>query len=178
MDYRIPKEHIAIAFGNKQDSPPLVRVHSECLTGDIFGSLLCDCGPQLNEAVDRLAAEGGYLIYLRQEGRGIGLYAKLDCYELQKHGVDTFEANRRLNFPDDLRDYRSAALMLRALDCCVIRLLSNNPDKAFQLERNGITVRERVKTGIFTTPHNLNYLFAKAQKTGHTLHDIFREGSK
>jgi GTP cyclohydrolase II len=97
------KEHIAIAFGEAPGRTPLVRVHSECLTGDIFGSQLCDCGQQLSEAMDRLTEDGGYLIYLRQEGRGIGLYAKLDSYKLQHEGLDTFEANHRLNFPSDLR---------------------------------------------------------------------------
>ena len=163
------KEHIAVAFGDAPGEAPLVRVHSECLTGDIFGSQLCDCGPQLGEAIDRLAQAGGYLIYLRQEGRGIGLYAKLDSYKLQHEGLDTFEANQRLNFPDDLRDYESAALMLQTLGCSSVRLLSNNPDKAVQLERYGVRVVERVRTGTFATPHNLRYLRAKAQKARHTL---------
>jgi GTP cyclohydrolase II len=166
------KEHIALAFSEVPDATPLVRVHSECLTGDIFGSQLCDCGPQLGEAMDRLASAGGYLLYLRQEGRGIGLYAKLDSYKLQRDGLDTFEANQRLNFPEDLRDYRAAALMLQALGCNSVRLLSNNPDKATQLERYGVRVVERVRTGTFSNPHNLRYLRAKVQKARHTLDDI------
>jgi GTP cyclohydrolase II len=166
------KEHIAIAFGEAPGRTPLVRVHSECLTGDIFGSQLCDCGQQLSEAMDRLTEDGGYLIYLRQEGRGIGLYAKLDSYKLQHEGLDTFEANHRLNFPSDLRDYQVAALMLQALGCTNVRLLSNNPDKATQLERYGVRIAERVRTGLFATPHNLRYLRAKAQKAHHVLDGI------
>ncbi len=166
------KEHIAVAFGEVSGATPLVRVHSECLTGDIFGSQLCDCGSQLDEAMDLLTEVGGYLIYLRQEGRGIGLYAKLDSYKLQHEGLDTFEANQRLNFPADMRDYQVAALMLQTLGCTKIRLLSNNPDKAAQLERYGVRVVESVRTGLFATPHNLRYLRAKAQKTHHLLDGI------
>jgi len=127
-------EHVAVGFGDwKKQSVPLIRLHSECLTGDLFRSAKCDCGPQLQEAVVRFAKEGGVLLYLRQEGRGIGLYNKLDAYALQSKGFNTFEANRLLNFRDDQRDYRSAAHMLRALEGTTVRLLTNNPDKAAQL---------------------------------------------
>jgi GTP cyclohydrolase II len=157
------EEHFAIAIGEPAGGPPLVRIHSECITGDVFGSELCDCGKQLREAMDRLDAEGGYLLYLRQEGRGIGLYAKLDAYELQANGLDTFEANRRLNLPDDARDFGCAAEMLRALGAARIRLLTNNPAKVEQLAAHGIEVAEVVSTGVFASPHNRRYLEAKTR---------------
>src|SRR5919197_1307857 len=119
---------------------PLVRPHSECLTGDVFGSQRCDCGPQLREAVERIAAAGGYLLYLRQEGRGIGLYNKLDAYSLQDAGLDTYEANVALGHGEDERDYAAAAQMLDALGACRIALLTNNPDKVDQLRGLGVTV--------------------------------------
>ena len=121
---------------------PLVRPHSECLTGDVFGSQRCDCGAQLREAVERIAEAGGYLLYLRQEGRGIGLYSKLDAYLLQDAGLDTYEANLALGHAEDERDYTSAAQMLAALDVNTVALLSNNPDKAAQLTRLGVTVTD------------------------------------
>ncbi|MGM9384938.1 GTP cyclohydrolase II [Streptomyces antibioticus] len=148
---------------------PLVRLHSECLTGDVFGSARCDCGPQLREAVERIARTGGVLLYLRQEGRGIGLDNKLDAYALQDQGLDTYEANAALGLPEDDRDYTAAAQMLRALGITRLDLLSNNPDKAGQLRDLGITVHERVPTGVFTTPHNVRYLRAKVLQTQHTL---------
>src|SRR5919205_196857 len=120
-----------------REEAPLVRPHSECLTGDVFGSQRCDCGPQLREAVERIAAAGGYLLYLRQEGRGIGLYAKLEAYALQDTGLDTYEANLALGRGADERDYTVAAQMLRALEISTVALLSNNPDKAAQLTRLG-----------------------------------------
>jgi len=163
-------EHVALVFGDPASSPaPLVRMHSECLTGDVFGSARCDCGPQLREAVERLSTEGGVLLYLRQEGRGIGLYNKLDAYALQDRGLDTYEANSALGLPEDGRDYTAAAQMLTALGIDTIDLLSNNPDKGTQLESHGITVRNHVPTGVFETASNVGYLRAKVEHTGHTI---------
>ncbi|WP_267244062.1 GTP cyclohydrolase II [Streptomyces sp. PR69] len=162
------QEHIALAF-EPIATVPLVRLHSECLTGDVFGSARCDCGPQLAESLQLLAAEGGILLYLRQEGRGIGLYNKLDAYRLQDEGLDTFAANRKLNFPDDLRDYGAAAQILRALGRPRIRLHTNNPDKAAQLSSHGIVIDEAVPTGIFQNSRNAKYLHAKAVHGGHTI---------
>jgi GTP cyclohydrolase II len=172
-------EHLALRLGEPSDVP-LVRVHSECLTGDVFGSERCDCGPQLHagdvfgsercdcgpqlhESIKRIAGAGGYLLYLRQEGRGIGLYAKLDAYALQDTGLDTYEANVALGFGEDERDYTVAAQMLRALDVDRVALLSNNPDKADQLARHGLTVVERVPTAVHLTSGNARYLAAKAR---------------
>ncbi|OQR60837.1 GTP cyclohydrolase [Streptomyces maremycinicus] len=164
------QEHIAVVLGEPAPgATPLVRLHSECLTGDVFGSARCDCGPQLREAVERIAVTGGVLLYLRQEGRGIGLYNKLDAYALQDQGLDTYEANAALGLPEDDRDYTAAAQMLRALGITSLDLLSNNPDKAGQLRDLGIDVRDRVPTGVFTTPHNVRYLRAKVLQTQHTL---------
>ncbi|SCL34693.1 GTP cyclohydrolase II [Micromonospora nigra] len=166
------REHLAFALGDRVGGPddgagggvPLVRPHSECLTGDVFGSQRCDCGPQLREAVERIAETGGYLLYLRQEGRGIGLYAKLDAYALQDAGLDTFEANLALGHAEDERDYTVAAQMLAALGVEKIAVLSNNPEKTVQLGRLGLTVTEQVPTGIFLSPANADYLAAKASR--------------
>ncbi|MGW2522613.1 GTP cyclohydrolase II [Streptomyces sp. NPDC001617] len=164
------QEHVAVVLGDPAPGQvPLVRLHSECLTGDVFGSARCDCGPQLREAVERIAERGGVLLYLRQEGRGIGLYNKLDAYALQDQGLDTYEANAALGLPEDDRDYTAAAQMLRALGIDELDLLSNNPDKAGQLRDLGITVHDRVPTGVFTTAHNVRYLRAKVLQTQHTL---------
>lgn len=171
------REHLAVALGTALDGrppadpadAPLVRLHSECLTGDVFGSARCDCGPQLREAVERIAERGGYLLYLRQEGRGIGLYNKLDAYALQDQGLDTYAANTALGLPEDARDYTVAAQMLATLGASRIDLLSNNPDKARQLSAHGIDVRTRVRTGVHTTAHNINYLFAKVSQTQHSI---------
>jgi GTP cyclohydrolase II len=164
------KEHLAFGLGDYAKAEvPLVRPHSECLTGDVFGSERCDCGPQLREAVERIAGSGGYLLYLRQEGRGIGLYAKLDAYALQDQGLDTYEANRALGRGEDERDYTAAAQMLAALGADRIRLLSNNPDKARQLVALGTEVAERVPTGVHVSASNVRYLRAKVEHTGHTL---------
>ncbi|MFB8130386.1 GTP cyclohydrolase II [Streptomyces sp. RLB3-17] len=162
------KEHLAVVLG-KPGATPLVRLHSECLTGDVFGSARCDCGPQLREAVERIAERGGVLLYLRQEGRGIGLYNKLDAYALQDQGLDTYAANAALGLPEDGRDYTAAAQMLQALGIDDVDLLSNNPDKAEQLRDLGVTVSHRVPTGVFTTAHNVRYLRAKVLQTQHTL---------
>jgi len=172
------KEHLLLALGDWEGAllrsaaggtAPLVRPHSECLTGDVFGSQRCDCGPQLREAVERIADEGGFLLYLRQEGRGIGLYAKLDAYALQDAGLDTYAANRALGHGDDERDYAAAAQMLLALDVDRIRLLSNNPDKAIQLEGYSVEVSERVRTGVHLSAANAAYLSAKRDQTAHAL---------
>jgi GTP cyclohydrolase II len=152
-----------------QGSTPLVRPHSECLTGDVFGSQRCDCGAQLREAVELIAEAGGYLLYLRQEGRGIGLYAKLDAYALQDVGLDTYEANLALGFAEDQRDYTVAAQMVRALGLSRIALLSNNPDKATQLAALGVIVSERVPTGVHLSAANAGYLATKAKRGAHTL---------
>ncbi|MEV4555463.1 GTP cyclohydrolase II [Kitasatospora sp. NPDC049285] len=166
-------EHLALALGEPSTEPgapaPLVRLHSECLTGDVFGSARCDCGPQLRESVEKIAEAGGYLLYLRQEGRGIGLYNKLDAYALQDTGLDTYQANAALGLPEDGRDYTAAAQMLTTLGVPAVRLLSNNPDKAAQLTALGITVADRVPTGVHASPSNLRYLRAKVEHTGHSI---------
>ena len=164
------REHLALGMGawaerpvprSALERPPLTRVHSECLTGDVLGSRRCDCGPQLDEALHRLADEGGLLLYLRQEGRGIGLYAKLDAYVLQDEGLDTYEANLALGFAEDGRDYTVAAQMLAALGVGRVALLTNNADKVAQLERLGIDVVERVPTGLHRSDANGRYLATK-----------------
>jgi GTP cyclohydrolase II len=164
------KEHLLLALGPwRHTTVPLVRLHSECLTGDVLGSQRCDCGPQLREAVEEIAREGGFLLYLRQEGRGIGLYEKLDAYALQDQGLDTYEANQALGHPADARDYTAAAQMLAALARTSVELLSNNPDKAAQLEDLGITVARRRPTGVFARPANRRYLETKVFETRHTI---------
>ena len=172
------REHLLLGLGDWSAAldraadggpAPLVRPHSECLTGDVFGSQRCDCGPQLREAVERIADEGGFLLYLRQEGRGIGLYAKLDAYALQDSGLDTYEANVALGRGEDERDYTVAAQMLAAVGVDGIRLLSNNPDKARQLEDLGIRVTEHVPTGVHLSEANTRYLEAKRDHTAHTI---------
>jgi len=164
------QEHLALVFGDPVNGDvPLVRLHSECLTGDVLGSARCDCGPQLREAVERIATNGGVLLYLRQEGRGIGLYNKLDAYALQDAGLDTYEANTALGFAADGRDYTAAAQMLSTLGVTRLDLLTNNPDKAGQLRALGVTVRRTVATGVFASETNLRYLHAKAEHTQHTI---------
>ncbi|MFK3979071.1 GTP cyclohydrolase II [Micromonospora sp. NPDC050397] len=171
------REHLAFGLGDwagalrrsaAGGAAPLVRPHSECLTGDVFGSERCDCGPQLREAVERISAVGGFLLYLRQEGRGIGLYAKLDAYALQDAGLDTFEANVALGHREDERDYTVAAQMLATLAVDRISLLSNNPEKAQQLGALGVEVTEVVPTGVFLSPANADYLAAKASRAART----------
>ena len=167
------KEHIALGLGDHlgalANRTPLVRIHSECLTGDVFGSQRCDCGAQLREAVESIASVGGYLLYLRQEGRGIGLYAKIDAYKLQDEGLDTYEANRALGRGDDERDYTVAAQMLCALNATRVDLLSNNPDKTSQIEDLGIEVVRQVPTGVHLSDANHAYLVAKVAHSAHTL---------
>lgn len=162
------RQHLAIGLG-EPGCVPMVRPHSECLTGDVLGSERCDCGPQLREAVQRISAAGGYLLYLRQEGRGIGLYDKLDAYALQDQGLDTYEANVALGHGPDERDYTVAAQMLRALDVTTIVLLSNNPDKRAQLLENGITVVEQIATDVHLSETNGRYLSTKNLRGGHNM---------
>ena len=163
-------EHVALIVGAFGGEPPLVRLHSECLTGDVFGSLRCDCGPQLRQAL-RLIGEdgGGVLLYLRQEGRGIGLANKLRAYALQDRGLDTVDANLRLGFADDERDYAHAAAILRGLGIDEVRLLTNNPAKVDGLKKAGIRVAERVRHKMRPNPHNIEYLATKRRKSGHLL---------
>jgi GTP cyclohydrolase II len=162
------QEHVALVIGAFGGEPALVRLHSECLTGDVFGSLKCDCGPQLKEALKIIGANGGgVLLYLRQEGRGIGLANKLRAYALQDRGLDTVEANRRLGFADDERDYAHAAAILHALGIDRVRLLTNNPAKVAGLEAAGIKVVERVPHHMPANPHNADYLATKRKKSGH-----------
>jgi GTP cyclohydrolase II len=167
------KEHIALGLGDFcspcGDRAPLVRIHSECLTGDVFGSQRCDCGPQLRESVAQISAVGGYVLYLRQEGRGIGLYDKIDAYALQDQGLDTFAANRALGRGSDERNYTVAAQMLAALGISSVQLLSNNPDKMVQLERFGIGVALQVPTGVHMSEANHAYLTAKVELGSHTM---------
>ena len=164
------QEHVALLVGTFGGKPPLVRLHSECLTGDVFGSLKCDCGPQLREALRIIGdAGGGVLLYLRQEGRGIGLANKVRAYSLQDRGLDTVDANRRLGFADDERDYGHAAAMLHALGIDRARLLTNNPGKVEGLERAGIEVVERVAHQMPANPHNADYLATKRKRSGHLL---------
>jgi len=162
------REHLAFALGSVR-AVPLIRPHSECLTGDVFGSQRCDCGPQVREAVERIAAAGGYLLYLRQEGRGIGLYSKLEAYALQDTGIDTYEANLALGHAEDERSYVAAAQMLHALGAPRVALLSNNPDKARQLRSCGVTVVSQLRTGVHVSAANVRYLEAKARRGNHLL---------
>jgi len=163
-------EHVALVIGRPDGTPPLVRLHSECLTGDVLGSLKCDCGPQLAAAIAAIRAHGwGILLYLRQEGRGIGLVNKLRAYQLQDQGYDTVDANTRLGFAVDARDFGAAARMLRLLEQRQVRLLTNNPAKVAALEAAGIAVVERVPHALPANPHNERYLATKRDRTGHQL---------
>jgi GTP cyclohydrolase II len=163
-------EHVALLIGAPDGHPPLVRLHSECLTGDVLGSLKCDCGPQLDAAIAAIAASGwGILLYLRQEGRGIGLVNKLRAYALQDQGFDTVDANTRLGFAVDSRDFGVAARMLVLLGQDRIRLLTNNPAKVAALEAAGVAVVERVPHRLPPNPHNERYLATKRDRTGHQL---------
>ncbi|WP_294315024.1 GTP cyclohydrolase II [uncultured Sphingomonas sp.] len=163
-------EHVALLVGQPNGAPPLVRLHSECLTGDVLGSLKCDCGPQLRAAIEAIKAQGwGILLYLRQEGRGIGLVNKLRAYALQDQGFDTVDANTRLGFAIDARDFGVAARMLSLLGQRQVRLLTNNPAKVAGLEAAGVTVIERVAHALPPNPHNAHYLATKRDRTGHQL---------
>ncbi|MEJ7932653.1 GTP cyclohydrolase II [Sphingobium sp. AN558] len=165
-----PREHVALIVGRRDASPPVVRLHSECLTGDVLGSLKCDCGPQLHEALHRIAgAPWGVLLYLRQEGRGIGLVNKLRAYALQDQGFDTVDANVRLGFAVDSRDFSVAARMLDLLGIDTVRLLTNNPNKVAGLEAAGVHVQERLPIILPSNPHNERYLATKRDRTGHQL---------
>jgi GTP cyclohydrolase II len=163
-------DHIALVIGVRDDSPPVVRLHSECLTGDILGSLKCDCGPQLDEALAQISgAKWGVLLYLRQEGRGIGLINKLRAYALQDQGFDTVDANTRLGFAVDARDFSVAAQMLKLLNIPAVRLLTNNPKKVAGLAAEHIDVTEQLPLKILANPHNADYLATKRDRTGHML---------
>jgi GTP cyclohydrolase II len=164
-----PEEAIALKLGDLAGAePPLVRIHSQCLTGDVFHSLRCDCRAQLELALESIAREGrGLLIYENQEGRGIGLLNKLRAYELQDRGADTVEANRQLGFEVDLRGYGLPAAILRHFGVKAVRLMSNNPEKIRALERAGIRVAERVSAAVPGTPSNHEYLRVKREKMGH-----------
>ena len=162
------EEAVALVMGDVHSTPPLVRIHSQCLTGDVFGSLRCDCRQQLEMALGMIAAEGaGVLIYEQQEGRGIGLMAKLQAYELQDSGLDTVEANERLGFKADQRGFALPAEILKILGISRVRLLSNNPDKVAALERAGIQVTERVPCEVTPSEHAEEYLKTKKEKLGH-----------
>lgn len=164
-------EHYAIEIGSPDRSMPvLVRLHSACFTGDVLGSLKCDCGPQLNAATAAMAAAGGgVLLYLNQEGRGIGLANKMRAYALQDQGLDTVEANHHLGFEDDERDFRIGSALLARLGIASVRLLTNNPAKVAMLQAQGITVSERVPLRVGQTAQNARYLATKAAKSGHLL---------
>lgn len=166
-------EHVALSMGDLSGPDPvLVRLHSECLTGDAFGSLRCDCGPQLNAALAAVARRGwGCVLYLRQEGRGIGLHAKIQAYHLQDQGADTLDANLMLGHPADGRDYTIAAKMLTSLGAGKVSLLTNNPDKVDQLRAHGIDVVERISLVAGVGEDNREYLKTKAERMGHELQD-------
>jgi GTP cyclohydrolase II len=162
------EEAVALVMGDVHSAPPLVRVHSQCLTGDVFHSLRCDCRQQLEMALSMIRDLGaGILIYEQQEGRGIGLMAKLQAYELQDSGLDTVEANERLGFKADQRDFALPGEMLKALGVTRVRLLSNNPEKVEALQRSGVEVVERVPCEVSPSPHAEEYLKTKKEKLGH-----------
>ena len=166
--HRRTEEAVALVMGDVRSAAPLVRVHSQCLTGDVFHSLRCDCRQQLEMALGMIRdAEGGILIYEQQEGRGIGLMAKLQAYELQDQGLDTVEANERLGFKADQRNFALPAEILKALGVTRVRLLSNNPEKLEALERAGVTVVERVPCEVQPSAHAEEYLKTKKEKLGH-----------
>lgn len=163
------KEHVALTMGNVADGQPVLgRVHSECLTGDAFASLRCDCGPQLDAALSAIAAEGrGVLFYLRQEGRGIGLINKIRAYQLQDQGLDTVEANEKLGFGADMREYSMLRAMIKHLGIKKMKLMTNNPRKLSALADAELENIERVPLKVGRNPHNRNYLSIKREKLGH-----------
>ncbi|PIC01505.1 GTP cyclohydrolase II [Caulobacter sp. X] len=170
LERRTGREHVAMVMGNVVAAPPLVRIHSECMTGDLFGSLRCDCGDQLAAARARIGRQGaGIILYLRQEGRGIGLANKLRAYALQDRGLDTVEANLQLGFAADLRSFDIAAEMLADLGVAAVRLMTNNPSKVDALKAAGIRVVERVPMRSVPRPENRGYLSTKAAKMGHAI---------
>jgi GTP cyclohydrolase II len=159
---------VALVMGDIHAAPPLVRIHSQCLTGDVFGSLRCDCRQQLEMALKKIAEEGaGILLYEQQEGRGIGIMAKLKAYELQDQGLDTVEANQKLGFAADCRDYDLAASALKLLGVSRVRLMTNNPDKVAAMEAAGISVTERVSAEVESQESFERYLRTKQEKMGH-----------
>ncbi len=165
------KEHVALVFRavDSHKGVPLVRMHSECLTGDVFHSSRCDCGEQLEETINKMGEEGGIILYLRQEGRGIGLYNKIDAYRLQSQGMNTYEANNHLGFGDDLRDFKEAAQMLEALGIKKIKLITNNPKKINEIRDYGIAVQEVINTAAHVKHGNESYLKAKVSHGKHNL---------
>ena len=170
VDPVLKKEHALLYIGEPNLSTPLVRVHSECLTGDAFGSLRCDCGAQLEEAMREVQSRGnGAIVYLRQEGRGIGLFAKIQAYKLQDSGSDTLDANLELGYSGDQRTYDFAAKMLLSIGMNEIDLLTNNPDKCQQLRNNGISINSRVPIIVGTCEYNRSYLMTKASRMGHII---------
>lgn len=171
-------DHVALTLGDMSGPDPvLVRMHSECLTGDALGSLRCDCGSQLSAAFEAISEQGwGCLLYLRQEGRGIGLHAKIQAYNLQDRGADTLEANLMLGLPGDARDYSIAAKMLQAIGISHVSLLTNNPNKVEQLRSNGIEVVERMPLVVGVNSQNRSYLQVKAGRMGHEIDDSSLNG--
>ncbi|MEH6575985.1 MAG: GTP cyclohydrolase II [Amphritea sp.] len=170
-DLSTGKEHVALTFGElTPDEPVLARIHSECLTGDALFSLRCDCGFQLQEALKRISEEGrGVLLYLRQEGRGIGLLNKIKAYHLQDGGADTVEANEQLGFQADMRDYSMCQIMLEHLNVKSVKLMTNNPRKVKALEKDGLKVAARVPLQVGKNRHNEDYLATKMGKLGHLM---------